>query len=70
MKRFTMMCAVLVVAATAGCGQYAFFRDPGEQLAINRAYDAEVRARQGMPSAVGATTGSGSGAVQGEYWRY
>ena len=63
MKRIVMLCAALAAVATSGCGQYAFFRDPGEQLAINRAYDRDVAARQGMAPAIGATTGSGTGEV-------
>ena len=76
MKRFLLAGIVVVAATTSGCiggyhGPYAFFRDPGEQLEINRAYTEEVAGRQGMSSsAVGATTGSGSGVVGSEYWRY
>lgn len=63
MKRLVMLCAVLGAVVTSGCGQYAFFRDPGEQLSINRAYDRDVAARQGTAPPVGATSGSGTGEV-------
>lgn len=73
MKRFLLVGIVAVAAATSGCiggyhGPHAFFRDPGEQLEINRAYTEEVAAKQGMSSsAVGATSGSGGGTV--DYWK-
>jgi hypothetical protein len=69
MKRFMMAGILLITAVASGCGQYAFFRDPGEQLSINRSYDAQVAAQHGS-SAVGATTGTGSGEVSSEYWRH
>lgn len=74
MKRFLLAGVLAVAAMTSGCiggshGPYAFFRDPGEQLQINRQYDQEVMAKQGTSSsAVGSTSGSGSGTV--EYWKY
>ena len=69
MKRFLLAGVVVVAVTTSGCiggnhGPHAFFRDPGEQLEINRAYTEQVTAKQGTSSsAVGSTTGSGSGAV-------
>ena len=74
MKRILLAGIVVVAAATSGCiggyhGPYAFFRDPGEQLEINRAYTDAVAAKQGVTSpGVGGTSGSGSGTV--EYWKY
>ena len=63
MKRFAMTSIVLATITLAGCaggGDYAFFRNPDEQRAINQAYTRDVAAKQG----VGETTGSGSGEVR------
>lgn len=71
MKRVFLGVVIAVAAATSGCiggshGPYAFFRDPGEQLEINRQYDRDVRARQGQSdTAVGSTSSSGGGTVEG-----
>ncbi len=87
MKRLLLAGIVAITAATSGCiggyhGPYAFFRDPAEQLEINRQYDQYVISKQQGAStavgattgsgegSVGATTGSGEGSVGAEYWRY
>src|SRR5688500_4258028 len=76
MKRFLLAGIVVIAATTSGCiggnpGPAAVVRETAEQTEINRAYTEEVMAKQGMSSsAVGATTGSGSGVVGSEYWRY